>query len=83
MRAWCTSTPLGVPPHVVREIAGHNDIKVTMTVYARGRLDEKAAALTQLGRAVAGALPPPVAVTDAEKDQPLPSGRWTAGSGGI
>jgi integrase len=25
---------LGVPPHVVREIAGHSDIKVTMTVYA-------------------------------------------------
>jgi integrase len=40
---------LGVPPHVVREIAGHSDIKVTMTVYAHGRLDEKAAALAQLG----------------------------------
>jgi integrase len=61
---------LGVPPHVVREIAGHSDIKVTMTVYAHGRLDEKAAALTQLGRAVAGALPSPVAVTAAENDQP-------------
>lgn len=53
---------LGVPPHVVREIAGHSDIKVTMTVYAHGRLDEKAAALTQLGTAVAGALPSGVAV---------------------
>jgi hypothetical protein len=44
---------LGVPPHVVREIAGHSDIKVTMMVYAHGRLDEKATALTQLGTAVA------------------------------
>jgi integrase len=43
---------LGVPPHVVREIAGHSDVKVTMTVYAHGRLDEKAAALTELGRAL-------------------------------
>ncbi len=45
---------LGVPPHVVREIAGHSDIKVTMMVYAHGRLDEKAAALGELGRAIAG-----------------------------
>lgn len=60
---------LGVPPHVVREIAGHSDIKVTMTVYAHGRLDEKAAALAQLGSAVAGALPSSVAVTATENDQ--------------
>ena len=40
---------LGVPPHVVREIAGHSDIKVTMTVHAHGNLTEKAAALAQLG----------------------------------
>ena len=52
------------------EIAGHSDIKVTMTVYAHGRLDEKAAALTQLESAVAGALPSPAAVTDAQNDQP-------------
>jgi integrase len=43
---------LGVPPHVVREIAGHSDIKVMMTVYAHGNLTEKAAALTQLGGAL-------------------------------
>ncbi|MGH3803733.1 MAG: tyrosine-type recombinase/integrase [Pseudonocardiaceae bacterium] len=61
---------LGVPPHVVREIVGHSDIKVTMTVYAHGRLDEKAAALTQLGTAVAGALPSSVAVSDPLSDQP-------------
>jgi integrase len=53
---------LGVPPHVVKEIAGHSDAKVTMTVYAHGHLDEKAAALAQLGSAVAGTLPSPVAV---------------------
>ncbi|ODU01326.1 MAG: hypothetical protein ABS81_20995 [Pseudonocardia sp. SCN 72-86] len=47
---------LGVPPHVVREIAGHSDIKVTMTVYAHGNLAEKAAALSQLGEALSGGL---------------------------
>ena len=47
---------------MVHEIVGHSDIKVTMTVYAHGRLDEKAAALTRLGTAVAGALPSGVAV---------------------
>jgi integrase len=59
---------LGVPPHVVREIVGHSDIKVTMTVYAHGRLDEKAAALAQLGQAVAGALPSPAAVNETVDD---------------
>ena len=33
---------LGVPPHVVREIAGHSDIEVTMTVHAHGHLSGKA-----------------------------------------
>jgi integrase len=47
---------LGVPPHVVREIAGHSDIKVTMTVYAHGNLTEKAAALARLGEAISGGL---------------------------
>lgn len=61
---------LGVPPHVVREIAGHSDVKVTMTVYAHGHLSEKAAALAQLGAAVAGALPSPVAVNPADDDGP-------------
>jgi len=59
---------LGVPPHVVREIVGYSDIKVTMTVYAHGRLDEKAAALAQFGHAVAGALPSSVAVNSAADD---------------
>ena len=59
---------LGVPPHVVREIAGHSDIKVTMTVCAYGHLTEKAAALTQLGTAITGTLPSPVAVTPVIDD---------------
>lgn len=47
---------LGVPPHVVREIVGHSDVKGTMTVYAHGNLNEKAAALSQLSSAVTGGL---------------------------
>jgi integrase len=47
---------LGLTWEVVREIAGHSDIKVTMMVYTHGRLDEKAAALTQLGTAVSGSV---------------------------
>ncbi|MFI6795283.1 tyrosine-type recombinase/integrase [Streptosporangium canum] len=43
---------LGVPPQVVRDIVGHNDIKVTMTIYAHVSLDEKRSALTKLGSAL-------------------------------
>ncbi|GAA3952622.1 site-specific integrase [Actinomadura viridis] len=43
---------LGVPPHVVREIVGHSDIEVTMTIYAHAALDEKRAALRKLGDAL-------------------------------
>ncbi|RZT83716.1 site-specific recombinase XerD [Pseudonocardia sediminis] len=39
---------LGVPPHIVREIAGHSDIGVTMRIYAHASLDEKRAALRKL-----------------------------------
>jgi hypothetical protein len=39
-----------------------------MTVYAHGRLDEKAAALTQLSAAVAGTLPSAVAVNGPETE---------------
>jgi len=63
---------LGVPPHVAREIDGHSDVKVTMTVYAHGHLSEKAAALAQLGTAVAGALPSPVAVNPGADARPEP-----------
>jgi integrase len=31
---------LGAPPHVVREIVGHSDIEVTMTIYAHVSLKE-------------------------------------------
>ena len=40
---------LGIPPHVVREIVGHSDIEVTMTIYAHVSLDEKRKALGKLG----------------------------------
>ena len=31
---------LGVPPHIVRDIVGHSDIEVTMTIYAHVSLEE-------------------------------------------
>ncbi|NBM20143.1 site-specific integrase [Streptomyces sp. GC420] len=40
---------LGVPPHTVRQIAGHSDIGVTMKVYAHASLDEQRKALNRLG----------------------------------
>lgn len=65
---------LGVPPHVVREIAGHSDIKVTMMVYAHGNLGEKAAALTQLGDALSAGLMSGVDVTAAlQNDKARPA----------
>jgi integrase len=39
---------LGVPPHTVRDIAGHAAIEVTMTIYAHTSLDEKRDALRKL-----------------------------------
>jgi integrase len=39
---------LGVPPHIVRDIVGHSDIDVTMTIYAHVSLDDKRAALGKL-----------------------------------
>lgn len=39
---------LGVPPHIVRDIAGHSALEVTMTVYAHASLDEKRNALRKL-----------------------------------
>ncbi|WP_018653808.1 tyrosine-type recombinase/integrase [Actinomadura flavalba] len=54
MRHTCVSLllDLGVPPHVVREIVGHSDIEVTMTIYAHAALDERRAALRKLGDAL-------------------------------
>ena len=39
---------LGAPPHVVRAIAGHSDIEVTMRIYAHVSLDEMRTALSRL-----------------------------------
>jgi integrase len=39
---------LGAPPHIVREIVGHSDLDVTMTIYAHASLDEKRNALRKL-----------------------------------
>jgi integrase len=41
-----------VPPHIVRDIVGHSDIEVTMTLYAHTSLDEKRKALRKLGDAL-------------------------------
>lgn len=41
------------PAHVVRNIVGHSDIEVTMTIYAHTSLDDKRAALRKLGEASA------------------------------
>jgi integrase len=43
LRHTCVSRLLdqGEPPHVVREIAGHSALEVTMTIYAHTSLSEK------------------------------------------
>jgi integrase len=43
---------LGVPPQVVRDIVGHSDINVTMTIYAHVSLDDKRTALGKLSDAL-------------------------------
>ncbi|WP_326645771.1 tyrosine-type recombinase/integrase [Streptosporangium sp. NBC_01755] len=43
---------LGVPPQVVRDIVGHSDIKVTMTIYAHVSHNDKRNALGKLGDAL-------------------------------
>ena len=54
MRHTCVSLllHLGVAPDMVREIVGHSDIEVTMTIYAHTALDEKRQALAKLGEAL-------------------------------
>lgn len=54
MRHTCVSLllHLGIAPNVVREIVGHSDIEVTMTIYAHTSLDDKRAALRKLGDAL-------------------------------
>ncbi|WP_433228964.1 hypothetical protein [Actinomadura formosensis] len=50
-----------MPPHIVRDIVGHSDIEVTMTIHAHAAVEEKRAALRKLGmrsaEAVAGKRP--------------------------
>ena len=52
-----TSFNLGVPPHVVRDIAGHSAIGVTMTIYAHTSMDDKRAALGKLDDRLTGETP--------------------------
>jgi integrase len=54
MRHTCVSLllHLGVAPDMVREIVGHSDIEVTITIYAHTALDEKRQALAKLGDAL-------------------------------
>jgi integrase len=54
MRHTCVSLllDLSVPPRVVREIVGHSDLEVTMTIYAHTSLDDERAALRKLGDAL-------------------------------
>ncbi|MFD8557528.1 hypothetical protein ACFV1N_09625 [Streptosporangium canum] len=40
------------PAPGVRDIVGHNDIEVTMTIYAHVSLDDKRSALGKLGDAL-------------------------------
>jgi hypothetical protein len=44
---------LGIPPHVVREIAGHAGLDVAMTIYAHASLEEKYRALNRLDERIA------------------------------
>jgi integrase len=54
MRHTCVSLllHLGVAPDMVREIVGHSDIEVTMTIYAHTSLTEKRQAFGKLGDAL-------------------------------
>ena len=40
---------LGIPPHIVRDIAGHSALDVTMNIYAHAEMTEKRAAPDRLG----------------------------------
>ncbi|MEV1334019.1 site-specific integrase [Micromonospora costi] len=51
LRHGCVSVllALGVPPRTVMDIVGHSTLEMTMTVYGHVTLDDKRAALDQLG----------------------------------
>jgi len=50
LRHTCVSLllDLGAPPHVVREIVGHADLGVTISIYAHASQVEKRSALGRL-----------------------------------
>ena len=50
LRHSCVTLLLGlkVPPHIVREIVGHANLDVTMTIYAHASIEEKREALQRL-----------------------------------
>jgi hypothetical protein len=73
----------GVGLHIVRETAGHSDVKVTMTVYAHGNLDQHAAALAWLGAAIGEMLPSTVAVNETTEEKQDLKRVLSCGSGGI
>jgi len=52
LRHSCVTLLLGlkVPPHIVRDIVGHTNLDVTMSIYAHVSLDDKRAALESLER---------------------------------
>ena len=51
LRHTCVSLllDLGIPPHIVREIAGHADVDITLRIYGHGAKTEHAKALGKLG----------------------------------
>lgn len=59
----------GAALHIMREIADHSDIKVTMTVYAHGNLNEHVAALARHGTAIGETLPSTIAVNEATEEE--------------
>jgi hypothetical protein len=70
---------LGTPPHAVREIVGHSDIGLTMSIYAHASLAEKRRAIERLGDELQD-----VAVIGPDKRRPadiLAGQWWWAGAG--
>lgn len=65
---------LGVPPHVVRDLAGHAVTKVTMTIYAHTSMTEKQGALRR--NRIPNLLIRSLIWTDL--GQPRPAGRPTS-----
>jgi hypothetical protein len=69
---------LGAPPRVVREIAGHSDTKVTMTIYAHVSLEEEVQGARQARR---GGLADAVAVKRGANKAFALVKNWWSGTG--